>query len=204
MDRIDIVVDLETLGTGSNAPIFQIGAIAIDARTGEEYGYFNGLCDFQTLENIDGGTLKWWLKTNHELFAQLSQQGEDNKLSAKDLISSFVTWIEGMQNDVGVDNVYLWGNGILFDNCIIRANCEKYKINYPIVYRNDRDLRTIYELAANKVGAVDGYAFRQTIKIDEERIEHDGLSDARHEAKALTVAWEIIGKYNNINEGLWQ
>lgn len=198
MNRIDIVVDLETLGTRSNAPIFQIGAIAINIKTGEEYGYFNGLCDFQTLENIDGGTLKWWLKTNHELFAQLCQQGEDNKLSAKDLISSFVAWIESMQNDVGVDNVYLWGNGILFDNCILRANCEKYKINYPIIYRNDRDLRTIYELAANKIGVADGYTFRETVKINEERIEHDGLSDARHEAKALIAAEEIIRGTNNV------
>ena len=192
--RIDIVTDLETLGVGSDCPVFQLGAVAINLETGEIISTFNGICDITNFNNIEGGTLKWWLKTNKDLLAQLIlSPTEDESVTVykdeKHLSLGFLEWAEYLESCYG--DLYLWGNGILFDNRIIESKCKKYGVKYPIKYYNDRDLRTIYELAAKKLGLEDAKVLRNSVEMDN-RVAHDGLNDAYHEALVLHYAWKIL------------
>uniref|UniRef100_UPI001125A91F 3'-5' exonuclease n=1 Tax=Escherichia coli TaxID=562 RepID=UPI001125A91F len=45
------------------------------------------------------------------------------------------------------DDVRVWGNGASFDNAILAAVYRKHAQNIPWRFRNDRDVRTIVELA---------------------------------------------------------
>lgn len=45
--RYDVMVDIETLGTGVNATIFQISAVLFDITTGERFSEFNKIADIE-------------------------------------------------------------------------------------------------------------------------------------------------------------
>ena len=71
--RIDIMCDIETLGTKIDSTIFQIAAIAFDIKTGEHIRTFNQTADISQDDNlkVTGSTLIWWLNKDKELFAKL-------------------------------------------------------------------------------------------------------------------------------------
>lgn len=150
--RIDVMVGIETLGNKADSTIFQIGAIAFDIRTGKHLDGFNRFADVEKNKegiNVSASTLKWWLKTNKDLFEELLNRGGE---SSESIVLSFRVWLMGLQREYGDKNVYLWGNGILFDNKMLQHQMESYGYSYPIFYRNDRDVRTLLELTSLKTG----------------------------------------------------
>lgn len=68
---------------------------------------------------------------------------------------------------------------------------QQYGIEYPIFYRNDRDMRTIVELASIKSGVKTEKEFR-TVSRPEDYVEHDGLDDVKAQIYVLSKAWNII------------
>lgn len=145
--RIDMMIDIETLGKRSDSTIFQIAAATFDIETGEVFHTFNQCADIELSDlNADGSTVKWWLKTNPGLLATLLNEGEGSPI---ELLQSFHKWMSAFTDDKEND-VYLWGNGILFDNKMIAHQFESNGLPYPIFFRNDRDMRTIVELGCIK------------------------------------------------------
>lgn len=187
--RADIMVDLETLGTGVDATVFQIAACSFDITTGEILGQFNLTADISKEPvHVDGSTLQWWLNTNKELLATLLNSGS---VSEEALFTEFRSWLEHPIEDSNEDvEIYLWGNGILFDNNIIRAHMEKYGIKYPIFYRNDRDLRTLLELASLKSG-VPEKDLRNSFQL-ENTTAHDAYDDVRNQINIAHNCYKII------------
>ena len=144
-ERIDIMTDIETLGTQEDVAIIQLSAIAFDINSGEIIDTFDEYVDIENMKAliIDGSTLKWWLKDEkRDVLSDILKKG-NKKL--KRTLFEFEKWIKNLECDN--KEKYLWGNGILFDNRIIKESMHKYDITYPIFYRNDRDVRTIAELA---------------------------------------------------------
>ena len=174
--RVDIMVDIETLGNKVDSTIFQISAIAFDINTKETIKTFNMLADISKNKemNVTGDTLKWWLDTDRDLLQRLLSEGT---LSSDDIVRSFYNWIVGLQNDFGEKCVYLWGNGILFDNKMIQYQLEKQDIKYPIFYRNDRDVRTILDLASMKLKKSE----KEVRKMfeDDTLVKHDAIDDVK-------------------------
>ena len=148
--RINIMVDLETLSTEENPTVFQIAACSFDIETGEILSFFEKTADISCSSqlNVSGSTLKWWLNTNKELLADLVNKGNG---SEEDMFKAFHSWlytlVPQVPTDNGFKNIYLWGNGILFDNRIIQQKFKSFGLCHPILYRNDRDVRTIVDLA---------------------------------------------------------
>ena len=192
INRIDIMVDIETLGKGDNPPVFQIAACAFDITTGEIFDKINILADARTFNNIEGNTLIWWLNTNSKLLIKLLNDGCGNNNTEKDIIIQFVNWVNKFPDSYGIDpcKVYLWGNGILFDNRIISGKCRHYGITYPIAYYSDRDMRTIVELASKKKGFTDDREYRKTVEND--GIAHDAFDDVKYQIKVVCQAYKDL------------
>lgn len=190
--RIDIMVDLETLGKGNNPPVFQIAACAFDIETGEILRAMNVLANVRTFNNIEGDTLIWWLNTNSTLLTKLLNDGCENNNTEKDIIIQFVDWVNNLAASYGVDpcKVYLWGNGILFDNRIISGKCREYDVTYPIAYYSDRDMRTIVELASKKKGFTDDREYKKTIK--NTGTAHDALDDVKYQIQVVCQAYKDL------------
>lgn len=185
--RIDIVADIETLGNKVDSTIIQIAAVSFDIKTGNIFNKFNEIANIELCDDlkVTGSTLKWWLNTNKELFAKLINGG---KLSPKQIIKSFYTWLTYIQHG---NDVYLWGNGILFDNKILQHQMQNNGLEYPIFYRNDRDMRTLVELASYKIGMQSEKEFRNEYK-NPDLVEHDAFDDAMQQVEIIVKAHNIL------------
>lgn len=187
MKRIDIMLDLETLGIVGDVPIIQISAIAFDIISGEHIGKFDQKIKISDNLTINKSTLKWWLQTDAKLLESILSDGNASEAIS---ISNFISWINATIEEAGSKElVYLWGNGILFDNRIIHHKCEKYGYKYPIFYRNDRDLRTLLELACMKTEK----DFDELKKSAHSGlVQHDALDDCRAQIILASYSYNAL------------
>jgi hypothetical protein len=184
--RVDVMVDIETLGTREDSTIFQIAAIAFDINTGKTLNEFNMVSDIARDEsiNITGATLKWWLATDKELFTKLLNSGT---CTSKQLLKAFKDWIDGLANS---KDIYLWGNGILFDNQMIQHQLRANDMKYPIFYRNDRDMRTIVDLASARLGITEN-ELKDMYK-DPSLVAHDAYDDVRYQINLVSKCYSLL------------
>ena len=177
-----LMIDLETMGTNTNAPIVVIGAVFFDPQTGEIGPVFYIVISLTDAMNTgaapDGGTIEWWLKQSSEARAAILT----DQVKLKDALSRFREFINEYSDEKFVQ---VWGNGATFDNAILRTSYERLDIPCPWRYHNDRDVRTIVEL-----GKTIGFDARTAIPF--EGVPHNALDDARHQAKYVSVIWQKL------------
>lgn len=185
--RVDIMTDIETLGTSPDSTVFQVCAVAFNIVTGEMKDSFNEIIDVG-MESVisDGDTLKWWLKTNKELFCDLLTS--ERATIGQHVFLAFQKWI--LKQTADYKDIYLWGNGIKFDNVMIDTQMKKYKIHYPIYYRNDRDVRTLLELASIKSGLSES-DIKASVKNDSE-VEHDAIDDCKYQIRLVCKCFDML------------
>ncbi|EFN0721016.1 exonuclease [Escherichia coli] len=172
-----LMIDLETMGTNTNAPIVVIGAVFFDPQTGEIGPVFYIVVSLTDAMNTgavpDGGTIEWWLKQSSEARAAILT----DQVKLRDALSRFREFINEYSDEKFVQ---VWGNGATFDNAILRTSYERLDIPCPWRYHNDRDVRTIVEL-----GKTIDFDARTVIPF--EGVRHNALDDARHQAKYVTA-----------------
>ena len=177
-----LMIDLETMGTNTNAPIVVIGAVFFDPQTGEIGPVFYIVISLTDAMNTgavpDGGTIEWWLKQSSEARAAILT----DQVKLKDALSRFREFINEYSDEKFVQ---VWSNGATFDNAILRTSYERLDIPCPWRYHNDRDVRTIVEL-----GKTIGFDARTTIPF--EGVPHNALDDARHQAKYVSAIWQKL------------
>ncbi|HAN6145685.1 TPA: 3'-5' exoribonuclease [Escherichia coli] len=177
-----LMIDLETMGTNTNAPIVVIGAVFFDPQTGEIGPVFYIVISLTDAMNTgavpDGGTIEWWLKQSSEARAAILT----DQVKLKDALSRFREFINEYSDEKFVQ---VWGNGATFDNAILRTSYERLDIPCPWRYYNDRDVRTIVELGK----AID-FDARTAIPFEGER--HNALDDARYQAKYVSAIWQKL------------
>ena len=177
-----LMIDLETMGTNTNAPIVVIGAVFFDPQTGEIGPVFYIVINLTDAMNTgavpDGGTIKWWLKQSSEARAAILT----DQVKLKDALSRFREFINECSDEKFVQ---VWGNGATFDNAILRTSYERLDIPCPWRYHNDRDVRTIVEL-----GKTIDFDARTVIPF--EGVRHNALDDARHQAKYVSAIWQKL------------
>ena len=188
--RLDIMVDLETLGNTANSTIIQLAAVPFDLTTGEIFGnhIFNKTIDIEkTPLFVTGSTLKWWFNENPILLGTLLNSGKE---SEEAVLKSFIEWIDFLQNSLGFDPPTLWGNGILFDNAILRERMQYYSLKYPILYFKDRDVRTILEIASLKQDIPEKELKKNFM--DPEAVAHNALDDALFQVRLVSGCFDIL------------
>ncbi|EEV6946295.1 exonuclease [Escherichia coli] len=172
-----LMIDLETMGKKSNAPIVVIGAVFFDPQTGEIGPTFYiviSLVDAMDTGAVpDGSTIEWWL-------AQSSEARSAILVDQVKLVDALIQFREFINEYSDEKFVQVWSNGATFDNTILRTSYERLNIPCPWRYYNDRDVRTIVEL-----GKTIGFDARTVIPF--EGVRHHALDDARHQAKYVTA-----------------
>lgn len=192
--RIDIMTDIETLGHKSDSTIIQISAMAFDIHTGKHVDEYNRIIDITKNKkmSVTGSTIKWWLNTNKDLLQKLINEG---RVSSEDALVEFHTWLNNQivkDRELGCDNnnVYLWGNGILFDNKMIQKQFEDQGLEYPIFYRNDRDVRTLVDLTSSKLG-ISEKELKEKFN-DENLVLHNAIDDVKYQINLVVGCYEIL------------
>lgn len=182
LKRLDIMVDLETLSHKSKAPMIQLGAELFDIETGEVLDTFNKYISDDDV-TISRDTMNWWLD-NHPM--QLKRVLKRGNVSTREALADFHGWVYRSMNGFKLTpkDVYLWGNGILFDNRILFDHMGDA---YPIFYRNDRDMRTLVDMYTTKFGISPW----DVIKVEN---THDALEDCENQILIVTHCWKELMK----------
>lgn len=168
-----IMLDLETLGTGNEAVILSIGAVKFDQV--DILDRFHVAIDPITCQHfglkVDASTVMWWLDGDRaDARTALLEQETVDLPSA---LRGFADW-------AGVEDTPIWGNGSTFDNIILRSAYRLCGMDYPAPFWADKCYRTIKGLAP-------------AITITREGTHHDALSDAENQARHMQEILTHLG-----------
>ena len=134
----DLMIDIETVGTGPEACILTIAAQSFDPLgTGYYPQYFYARIDpdSQPGRNIEQGTIDWWA-TQKE--AQLEAFAEDGRIPLDQALDELhrLCWKCNR----------IWMNGPTYDANILEHAYKSYSKPLPWQYYKIRDARTVYSL----------------------------------------------------------
>lgn len=160
-----VMVDLETLGNGSNAVITSIGAAKFNS-----FGVTDTFMEYVDPEScaeaglqMDVSTVLWWMKQSDAARSAFAQKGQHLAVA----LQGFAAWFP--------KDACLWGNGATFDNVILSNAYKAVGQKAPWPYWGDRCYRTVKNLfPVVKAPAFAGVA-------------HNALDDAVHQAKHLIL-----------------
>lgn len=169
-----VMVDLETMGSRSNAAIISIGACKFDPHGDTIGAKFHLVVDLATcIEaglNVDASTVMWWMGQSDQARAVFNAE---RKYALKAALVEFTTWF-------GRESLPVWGNGATFDNVILRNAYGAVGLEPPWKYWDDSCYRTMKkrapEIPMNKLG-----------------VAHNALDDAVNQAVHLQAIFKHIG-----------
>ncbi|MBI6549911.1 3'-5' exoribonuclease [Xenorhabdus sp. VLS] len=187
------MLDLETMGTAVDSAIISIGAVFFNPATGELGSYFYRAVDLtssmQSGGTVDGDTVRWWLRQDSEARAAITVNGLPSITEVLFELEEFVN----ENTKYNTRSLKVWGNGVAFDNVILRSAYEREKIKPFWHWYNDRDVRTMVEL-----GRAIGVDPKQNMPFAGK--QHNALDDAIHQAKYVSVIWQKLISNNNHND----
>lgn len=174
--RKHVVIDIETLGVNPNAPIVQIAAVVVGF---QDVPHFNTLVDMEDAVRYgkpDASTIKFWIAHGGPNCTIL--QGSGGLPSA---LIGLNSWFRNfVENDLRV-----WTRGPSFDAIILREAYKACGLVAPWHFWQERDHRTIEELAAIP------YVHLLPQK------KHDALADATSQAAHINVCMTKLGLSND-------
>lgn len=161
------MLDLETMGSGPDAAITAIGAVAFDKNgTGSKFYTHVDLTSSVNLGLVmDPSTVIWWMGQNEHARQLFKEKGADI-VSALQLFEEWARVVET------ADKVRVWGNGANFDNVVLASAIRKARLNQPWKFWNDRCYRTMK-------------AQYPKVKIQRKGTHHNALDDAITQAEHL-------------------
>jgi exodeoxyribonuclease VIII len=165
----DVMLDLETMGTSTDAAIIAIGAVEFDAELCQLGERFYQVVDLQSSVDLGGviepSTVMWWLQQSDEARAAVRSGGVHIAVA----LMAFTRWLgERAQQD----EVRIWGNGANFDNVVLANAYRRAQHQLPWRFFNDRCYRTVK-------------ALRKDIKLERSGTHHNALDDAISQAQHL-------------------
>ena len=179
----DIMLDIETMGNSSSASIMSIGACYFNPLTGEIGEKFSEQVNIASNGKIDASTVIWWLKQN---------DAARSKFFDNEKASNIVGCLSRFSCFAGSD-CRVWGNGIAFDNVIVKNAYYSQGMDCPWGFWNDMDVRTVVY-----IGKLIGLDPKSSLKF--EGVRHDALSDAIHQARYVSLILSTIVKKANHDE----
>ena len=164
------MIDLETLGTGPNACLLQIGACRFNLRgeiTEEVSIEIDPNTSIISGGVMDTGAVEFWIRQPKEVVDKVWSQKETRvtEWAALDMMNSFL---------LGADEI--WSHAT-FDWVILQNAYKRHRMTPSFHYRSCRDLRTLTSLANIK-----------TIDFTREGMHHNALDDAKFQVKYAVAA----------------
>jgi DNA polymerase III epsilon subunit-like protein len=137
---INVMVDLETLGTSPRSTILSIGAVEFSCRGIEEVQFYRECCPQQLGRSIQISTLQWW-------FGQKIKPPIYGTTTIDTAVAEFNQYLQNKIKEASSRaQIILWANGIDFDWGLLKEVMEDYFMKSPVKYNNVRDYRTLARL----------------------------------------------------------
>lgn len=166
---MDVMLDLETMGTRPTAAIVAIGAVAFDVPTATVHSKFYTPVSLESAVaagcDMDASTVLWWMKQSDAARAAFSGGG----MQLVGALHAFSDWLSGLAPP---DDVQVWGNGAGFDNVLLASAYRIAGVPRPWKHWNDRCYRTVKAM----------YPAVELVRVG---THHNALDDAESQAKHL-------------------
>lgn len=165
-----IMLDLETMGNGSNAAIISIGAARFDTDTGITGTFHCRVSLASSIEQggvVDASTVEWWMKQSDEARGKVLEVPRSTIEVALTLFSEWAT--RGRKE--AIDEI--WGCGATADNVWLTNAYRRAGLDKPWSYKADRCYRTIRDM------------FSSVQPEEFVGVQHDALDDAKNQASHL-------------------
>lgn len=163
----EVMLDIETLGTGHNAPVLSIGAVFMDLNSGLLGSEFYATLDLDSQLKAGrlctASTIKFWMEQDNA--AKRVFREEQYATSTAMVLAEFCTWFTATNPDAKV-----WGYGSNFDVTIMEHLLDQHGFKFPWTFRNIMDLRTFKRFVAGDAQIVSTGTY------------HNALDDAKSQA----------------------
>lgn len=163
-----VMIDLETLGTSTDAVVASIGLVRFDNKfkveaDGRLYLRLNLKEQQSQGRAVCADTFAWWMQQSPEARSMYINTPKDNGNHSY-LLNAVAPFF------AGVDGV--WGNGADFDNLILGSLFDSYAIKRPWSYSKNRCFRTMRAVSS-----------AQGDGVPPERVSthHNALDDAEYQ-----------------------
>jgi hypothetical protein len=174
---MNVMLDLETYSTKSNAVILTIGAIKFDNSENitsiESCDKFYKRINISSCLNlgmhIDPETDKWWCQQNYD--TRYEAIINPDRTNIKDALSEFIGWFGNSK--------YIWSQGIDFDIVILKNAFDKCNLTVPWKFWNVRDSRTLISICNKTIQKTNS---------------HNALNDCYNQIIALKESFKCIRK----------
>lgn len=183
----DMMIDLETLSTRTDAVVLSVGAVMFRADQDEQnkprqefYELPNIQSQISAGLNVQADTLKWWFKQSDNARGEFS--GTDKNLDSYPTVLKKLTQFYGAYKPRRV-----WSHGATFDLPILATAYAIYGMECPWKYWDGRDTRTLFELLGE---GRDG-KLQQLLKPGN-TTAHNAVIDCQHQANAVNYAWRKL------------
>jgi len=172
---MELSIDLETTGTLVDSQILSIGLAMFNIKTGAIGNtlYIPIYLDNNEPINATIGTVKFWIQQSHknpEALKGLFEFAENkNAVMLRDALVDVQVFVEANKPST------VWANGTKFDLGMLEYQFQKYEVDVPWMHNADRCMRTLRHFAGS-------------IKIEDDGVAHNALSDAIWQAKYISAA----------------
>ena len=168
---MDIMIDIETVGTGPDACILTIAAQTFDPNAlgylPQDY-YARVDIDSQPNREVDDATVEWWATQPQE--AQDEAFGEEGRISLKQALEEL--------SKLCFHCNLTWANGTTFDMVILENAYKQEQLPLPWRFWNVRDARTVYSLYPD---------------LPKPRASHHALEDCKRQIDLLQQTLQHLG-----------
>lgn len=176
MTKLHAMLDIETVGTESDAIVLSIGLVFFDPhqarRPIQTQRYWTPIdIDDQIRRGrqMTGGTFRWWLEQGDD--ARKEHFLPNSELDAPEVIlGDALEEIANLCREFKVQGV--WGNGSDFDNAILQSAAKQYGVGPMWPYWANRCFRTFTNLFD-----------KDRLWRPENEHKHNALEDARNQVK---------------------
>lgn len=188
-NQVDVIIDIETLGTDVDAKVIAVGAVALVNGGLREKRLSDGMYETwrsqhmlhqltssmgaNSRRSVTNATIDWWA-AQPEALRDFHSTPESSDLTYA--LKELSGWCQGLADNYDTD-IRPWGNGSVFDVSILEHAFKQCGLDIPWQFWNIRDVRTLIEAAGiNKKD----FEFQGT--------QHYALDDAYHEARLVSAA----------------
>jgi exodeoxyribonuclease VIII len=168
LNKLNVMIDIETLGLAPDASILSIGAVVFSPENGLGEDKFYVVINPESYPElkIDASTLKFWVNSQLEI----PINGSTGYVAAT---NQLLVWLSQLTR-VTTKELVIWANGTDFDVPKLYNLFALSKMEAPWFYNAVRDCRTIFKLFGS-----DDLMPSKTIA------KHHALEDAKWQAEYL-------------------
>jgi hypothetical protein len=184
---MDVMVDLETLGTATNTIILTVAAVYFNPKNGSigdkfyEKIIIDSYKDYPGCFSFDGSTISWWILNVTDEARKEAFSG--TRYPLKIVMEKLHKWL------TKTPFAKIWSHGASFDIPILTHTFKVLNLETPWKYWNIRDTRTIYDLKKIDLKniSIPGYPL------------HHALGDCLRQIEGLKRAFSAFSEVQNNN-----